>query len=107
MIKKKNNENNNFEVEKENEDIRGESELKDNNIGNNDDLDELENENLSIINKNENDYNKLLELFESLDINENEEEAVQKSDWYKKSLNERVKLRGKAKNKSNKKKKKN
>ena len=53
---KKNNENNNFEVEKENEDIRGESELKDNNIGNNDDLDELENENLSIINKNENNY---------------------------------------------------
>ena len=45
-------------------------------------------------------------VFESLDINENEEEAVQKSDWYKKSLNERVKLRGKAKNKSNKKKKK-
>ena len=43
-------------------------------------------------------------VFESLDINENEEEAVQKSDWYKKSLNERVKLRGKAKNKSNKKK---
>ena len=39
-------------------------------------------------------------------MNENEEEAVQKSDWYKKSLNERVKLRGKAKNKSNKKKKK-
>ena len=59
---KKNNENNNFEVEKENEDIRGESELKDNNIGNNDDLDGLENENISIINKNENDYNKLLEL---------------------------------------------
>ena len=59
---KKNNENNNFEVEKENGDIRGENELKDNNIGNNDDLDELENENLSIINKNENDYNKLLEL---------------------------------------------
>ena len=46
-----------------------------------------------------------MDLLESLDIKENEEEeAEQKSDWYKKSLNERVILRGKAKNKNNKKK---
>ena len=99
-----NTENKNFAEGKENEIIKGESELKINNIGSDDDLDELENEDISIINKNENNYNKLLGLFESLDLKDNEEEADQKSDQYKKPLKERVKLRGKAKHKNNKKK---
>ena len=63
-----NPENINFGVGKENENIRGESELKINNVESDDALDELENEDISIINKNENDYIKLLDLIESLDI---------------------------------------
>ena len=99
-----NTENKIFEEGKENEIFEEENELNINNIGNDESFDELENEDISIINKNENDYNKLLGLFESLDIKDNEEEeADQKSDWYKKPLKERVKLRGKAKNKNNKK----
>ena len=99
-----NTENKIFEEGKENEIFEEENELNINNIGNDESFDELENEDISIINKNENDYNKLLGLFESLDIKDNEEEeADQKSDWYKKPLKERVKLRGKTKNKNNKK----